>query len=101
MKMIMVRYKTKPDKAVENTQFVENVFKDLQKNSLEGVRYVAFRLADGVTFVHIASIETADGSNPLTQSAEFKVFQAGIKDRCAEQPIASDLTVIGSYRLFS
>jgi hypothetical protein len=101
MKMIMVRYKTKPDKAVENTQLVENVFKDLQKNSPEGVRYVTFRLADGVTFVHIASIETADGSNPLTQSAAFKVFQAGIKDRCEEQPIASDLTVIGSYRLFS
>jgi hypothetical protein len=101
MKTIMVRYKTKPDKAVENTQLVENVFKDLQKNSPEGVRYVTFRLADGVTFVHIASIETADGSNPLTQSAAFKVFQAGIKDRCEEQPIASDLTVIGSYRLFS
>jgi hypothetical protein len=101
MKMIMVRYKTKPDKAVENTQLVENVFKDLQKNSPEGVRYVTLRLADGVTFVHIASIETADGSNPLTQSAAFKVFQAGIKDRCEERPIASDLTVIGSYRLLS
>lgn len=101
MKMIMVRYKTKPDSAAENTQLVENVFEDLRKQNPNGVRYASFRLADGVTFVHIASIETADGSNPLTQSAAFKMFQAGIKDRCEEQPIASDLTMIGSYRLFS
>jgi len=65
------------------------------------VRYAAFRLGDGVSFVHIASIDTADGSNPLTQSAAFKLFQAGIKDRCEEQPMATDLTAIGSYRFFS
>jgi hypothetical protein len=101
MKVIMVRYKTKPGSADENTRLIENVFQGLRKNSPDNVQYASLRLADGVSFVHIAAIETADGSNPITQSAEFKAFQAGIKDRCEEQPIASDLTVIGSYRLFS
>lgn len=100
MKVIMVRYKTKPGSAADNTRLVENVFEGLQKNSPDNVRYASLILADGVAFVHIASVETADGSNPLTQSAEFKAFQAGIKDRCEEPPISSDVTVIGSYRLF-
>jgi hypothetical protein len=58
------------------------------------------RLADGVSFVHLASIETPDGKNPLGEIAAFKAFQAGIKDRCAEPPQASDATAIGDYRLF-
>ena len=100
MKTIMVRYKTKPDKAGENVKYVQKVFEELQRSSPAGVRYVTFQLSDGVSFMHIASIDTADGSNPLTQSAAFKSFQAGIKDRCEEQPVATDLTTIGSYRSF-
>jgi hypothetical protein len=53
-----------------------------------------------VSFVHIASIETADGRNPLAQSSAFKAFQAGINDRCEVPPIAVDLTEVGSYRFF-
>jgi hypothetical protein len=100
MKTIMVRYKTKPDKAGENVKYIQEVFEELQRSSPAGVRYVSFKLSDGVSFMHIASIETADGSNPLTQSAAFKSFQAGIRDRCEEQPVATDLTTIGGYRLF-
>jgi hypothetical protein len=100
MKRIMVRYKTKPDRAHENEQYIEKVFQELQKSRPEGVRYASFKLSDGVSFVHIAAIDTADGNNPLTQSAAFKSFQAGIKDRCEEQPVATDLTEIGSYRFF-
>jgi hypothetical protein len=100
MKRIMVRYKTKPDRAHENEQYIEKVFQELQKSRPEGVRYASFKLSDGVSFVHIAAIDTADGNNPLTQSAAFKSFQAGIKDRCEEQPVATDLMEIGSYRFF-
>jgi hypothetical protein len=100
MKTVMVRYKTKPDRAHENEQYIEKVFQELQKSRPEGVRYASFKLSDGVSFVHIAAIDTADGNNPLTQSAAFKSFQAGIKDRCEEQPVATDLMEIGSYRFF-
>lgn len=98
MKTVMVRYKTKPDKAGENAQYIQKVFEELQRSSPAGLRYASFQLSDGVSFMHIASVETADGSNPLSQSAAFKTFQAGIKDRCEEQPVATELTVIGSYR---
>ena len=100
-KTTIVRYKTKPSKAAENAQLIERVFEDLRRSTPEGVRYASFSLGDGVTFVHIASIDAADGHNPLTENAAFKAFQAGIKERCDEPPIASELTMIGSYRLFS
>jgi hypothetical protein len=101
MTMIMVRYKTKPDRAGENVRYIDQVFEELEKNRPAGLRYASFKLEDGVSFVHIASVETADGSNPLTQTAAFKSFVAGIKDRCEEPPVVTDLTAIGSYRLFS
>jgi hypothetical protein len=96
----MVRYKTKPDKAGENQQYIEAVFAELKRTQPAGLHYASFKLADGVSFVHIAAIDTADGSNPLTQTAAFKAFQAGIKDRCDEQPVASELSEVGSYEFF-
>jgi hypothetical protein len=100
MKTVMVRYKTKPDRARENEQYIEKVFQALHENRPAGLRYASFKLSDGVSFVHIASVETTDGSNPLTQTAAFKSFQAGIKDRCEEPPVATDVTELGSYRFF-
>jgi hypothetical protein len=64
------------------------------------VRYASFKLADGVSFVHIAFIDSADGGNPLTEIAAFKAFAAGVKDRCEEPPATSELTEIGSYGVF-
>jgi hypothetical protein len=100
MKSIVVRYKTKPDQADKNARLIENVFKELKQRAPAGLRYAALRLADGVSFVHVASIETPDGTNPLAEIAAFKAFQAEIRDRCTEPPQASDVTVVGGYRLF-
>lgn len=60
----------------------------------------SFKLDDGVSFVHLASIETADGNNPLAESTAFQAFQAEIRDRFDELPAAVDLNEIGSYRFF-
>jgi hypothetical protein len=99
-KIVMVRYKTKPDRAGENVEYIEKVFAELRQRSPAGLRYASFKLSDGVSFVHIAAIDSTDGSNPLTESAAFQSFLAGIKERCEEQPAAIELTAIGSYRLF-
>lgn len=100
MKRVLVRYKVKADRAKENTEFIQNVFTELKQNSPEGLRYASFKLEDGVSFVHIASIETESGKNPLAETEAFKNFQANIKDRCEEPPVAVDLNEIGSYRFF-
>ena len=98
MKRVMVRYKVKPDRAAENEAFIRSVFSELMEDNPEGLRYASFKLDDGLSFVHIASIETSDGSNPLSDTAAFKKFQAEIKDRCDEPPAAVELHTIGAYR---
>lgn len=101
MKRIMVQYKVKADRAEENQQYIQKVFEELNSNSPAGLRYASFKQDDGVSFVHIVSIETSDGENPLTDSAAFKAFQEGIKDRCEVMPVAVDLNEVGSYQFFT
>ena len=100
MSVAVVRYRTKPDRADENQALVEKVFAELDGNRPAGLRYATFRLADGVSFVHVASIETEDGHNPLPAVQAFKQFQEHIGDRCDEAPAAEELSEIGSFRFF-
>ena len=97
MPTTVVRYQTKPDCADENQRLIEKVFAERAETKPDGLRYRSFRLADGVTFVHIAHVTTTDGSNPLTQTAAFREFTAAIAERCEVQPVALEATVVGSY----
>ncbi len=100
MKRIIVRYKVKTNETMKNIEYIQSVFNALEERKPEGLRYASFQLEDGVSFIHIASIETEDGSNPLPQFEAFKTFVKDIGDRCEEPPIASEATTVGSYRLF-
>lgn len=100
MKRVLVRYKLKADSVEENKQLVKAIFAELDAKQPEGLRYASFGLPDGVSFVHIASIETADGKNPLSMTQAFPFFTKEIKDRCEEPPVAMDLTEVGSYNFF-
>jgi len=100
MKRLIVRYKVKPDKADENQKYIQKVFEELHRTSPSGLRYASFRLKDGVSFVHIVSVETHNDSNPLIEVPAFKSFNAGINDRCEEQPVLTEMTEVGSYRFF-
>jgi hypothetical protein len=100
MKTVIVRYKVKAGKAEENIKYINAVFSALEKSKPEGLRYSSCQLEDGVSFVHIASIETEDGSNPLSSFNEFKAFTEDIASRCEEPPVALEATFIGNYRMF-
>ena len=101
MGVTVVRYQTKADRADENQALIEKVFAELGADQPEGLRYASFRLADGVSFVHVAAADTADGTNPLTQTTAFGAFLQEIGDRCEVAPAAADATVVGSYRFFA
>jgi hypothetical protein len=98
-KAVVVRYKTRPEAADENQRLVEQVFAELNKNDPGGLRYATFRLADGVSFVHVAVHEGA--GNPLEHTAAFAEFQREIGSRCVEGPTPSPATLIGSYRFLT
>lgn len=96
---LMVRYKVKADRAQENEAAVQEVFAALERERPAGLRYATFKLADGVTFVHIARIEAADGTNPLLAVEAFQRFSSTIRDRCEEPPVQSAIVEVGSYRM--
>jgi hypothetical protein len=100
MKRSIIRYKVKPDRVRENEQLVGAVYEELNRKRPDGIRYATFRLDDGVSFVHVVSIETADGENPLSQIEAFARFTENVRDRCDEPPVVNGLEEIGSYRLF-
>jgi len=100
MKRMMVRYRVRADQAATNEQYVKDVFAQLEQRQPSGVRYASFKLDDGVSFVHIVSQETSDGTNPLSDLPAFKAFTAAIAQRCEERPVVAQLNEVGSYRMF-
>ena len=101
MRRVIVRYKVKPERAAENVALVEGVFAQLVSEQPEGIHYATFKLDDGVTFIHVAAIDAADGKNPLLALAAFQQFSEAIKDRCVEPPISMQAEVVGEYRLLA
>ena len=97
MKTVLVRYKVKADKVAENEALVKEVYKQLHEKNLEGFHYSTLKLGDGVSFVHIAVADNEQVNATFSNLPAFKNFQAGIKDRCDELPVAVPFTAIGAY----
>lgn len=94
-KTLVVRYRTHLEAAEENARLVAAVYAALAAAAPAGLRYTTYRLADGVTFIHVA--ELSAGANPLATLPEFAEFQRELAERCEEQPVPSGATVVGSY----
>ena len=97
MSVVVVQYTTQPDRADENQALVEQVFAELATARPDGLRYATFRLNGGASFVHVAAVDTPDGTNPLSGIAAFGEFQRGIPDRMVEGPDVTEATMVGSY----
>jgi hypothetical protein len=91
----VVRYTTRPEAADENEKLIKAVFAQLAEQLPKGLSYVAIRLDDGVSFVHVAVNETDD--NPLTALPAFREFASSINERCTDGPAPVNGTVVGSY----
>ena len=100
MRRVIVRYTVKPDQVEANEELVRAVYEELGRTAPEGLRYATFKLEDGVSFVHVASVDTPDGRNPLRAVEAFARFQQGVADRCDEPPVATEMREVGSYRFF-
>jgi hypothetical protein len=96
----MVRYKVRPDRADENETLVKAVYAQLARDRPEGLHYATFRLPDGVSFMHIV-FESDQPGRILGDVAAFKAFVTDIESRCEEPPVATELMVVGSYRMGS
>jgi hypothetical protein len=91
----VVRYQTNAGSAEENHRLVAQVYAELNADKPEGLRYVTFRLDDGVSFIHVALLDT--DTNPLFSTEAFRTFQEGLPDRLVAPPQTSSATIVGSY----
>ena len=96
----MIRYKVRPDRADENEGLVKAVYEQLRLEGPEGLHYATFKLPDGVSFMHVV-FETDQPGRILNDVAAFKAFVADIESRCEEPPVATELSVVRSYRMGS
>ena len=97
MRRTVIRYKTTPEMAKKNAELVANVFAALRAAQPEGLRYLSLRLEDD-SFIHF--VETAaGGASPLQNLPAFAAFQTGIRERCAEPPLAKGATIVGNYHM--
>jgi hypothetical protein len=96
-KATVIRYEAKAECAEENQALIEAVFADLHECQPEGFAYKVFRLADGVSFVHVVIEHETERSDSLADVPAFVAFIAKIAERCAVQPEASGATIVGGY----
>jgi hypothetical protein len=96
MSTIVVRYRPRDADADTNQRLIEDVFADLADTAPDGIRYTAWRLADG-TFLHVAELDSDD--NPLPRSPAFQHFLAGIDARCEpdDRPVGQPAIRLGQY----
>jgi hypothetical protein len=85
--------------AETNEELVRAVYDELRRTGPDGLRYGTFVLDDGVSFVHLATVEREDGRNPLTELPAFRRFVESVAERCDEPPVTTEVREVGSYRL--
>jgi len=90
----LIRYRVKAEKADENQELVEGVFRELNAKSPEGVRYLVLRLSDG-TFCHLVD----DDAKVVSKLDAFAAFQRGGDERRLDQPQKLEATLVGNYRM--
>ena len=92
----LIRYKAKTDRADENQRLIEAVFRELRETKPDGVRYMVLRMADD-SFAHF--VELDGNANPLQALESFRKFSSTSGERTIEPPVASEVRVIGDYRM--
>jgi hypothetical protein len=100
MKRVVIQYKVKPEQAERNVELLRAVYEELERTQPGGLRHAVLRLADGVTFIHIAE-DDEDGGPGIFGLESFQRFEDGIKDRCDVPPAVQESSEVGSFRLFA
>ena len=95
---VVVTYRVRPESVAEHVRLIEAVFEQLRAERPAGVfDYQVRCLDDGVSFVHVSTADTPDGSNPLPALAAFQAFGRDSASRVATTPVPTTATVIGYY----
>ena len=97
MKAVKVQYTVKDDFVETNKKNIQKVMTDLREINNPGVRYSAFILNDGKTFVHFAMYPDDETMSIVNNLEAFKSFRQQLKESQPEiPPEAEDLNLVAS-----
>jgi hypothetical protein len=94
---VVVSYRVKPEAVAEHVRLIEAVFDELRAQHRTDVDYTVIRLADGVSFVHMSTSDTPDGSSPLPTLSSFQEFGRALSERVETPPDARPGDLIGRF----
>jgi hypothetical protein len=95
---VVVTYQVRPEALAEHVRLIEAVFDQLRSEKPAGLLDYQVRcLEDGVSFVHVSTADTPDGSNPLPKLTAFQQFGRNSEARVATTPVPTPAAVIGYY----
>ncbi len=102
MKAVKVQYTVQASYAETNKKNIQKVMADLQALGNPGIRYSAFVLEDGKTFVHLAMYPNEETAAIVPNLESFQSFRQQLKaSQPKAPPKAQDLTLVGSaYEIF-
>jgi quinol monooxygenase YgiN len=96
----LVRYQVKPERVAENEALVRAVFESLRASPIQGLRYAAHKLDDGVSFVHLVEFANQAANEAFVGRPAFKAFVARIGERCDQPPLNMGMQEIGAHGFF-
>ncbi|MGY2875653.1 hypothetical protein ACVW00_002843 [Marmoricola sp. URHA0025 HA25] len=92
-----VRYTTRDPAAGDaNQRLIDAVFAELAQLEPEGLSYRVARSDDGLSFEHVAVVESEP--NPLLSLASFQAFSSTVAERVLEPPVVRTGEVVARYR---
>ena len=97
MKAVKVQYTVKESYAETNQKNIQKVMDDLREINNPGVRYSAYILEDGKTFVHFAMYPDEETSSIVNNLESFQSFRQQLQESQPEVPPKADnLSLVGS-----
>ena len=102
MKAVKVQYTVKAEYAETNKANIRQVMADLQELANQGIRYSAFVLEDGKTFIHFGLYTDQVALDVVNNLPSFQSFREQLKASGPESPPKGDdlILVDSSYDIF-
>lgn len=93
---VMVRWKVRADQVGQELAMLREVYDELARAEIDGLRYATYQLEDGVSFMDV--VDLPQGPGMLRQIAAFGRYRTGLEERCSEPPVVTQLEEVGAYR---
>src|ERR1700751_2385961 len=102
MKAARIQYTVQPGFVEQNKQNIAKVMEELRAANQPGLRYSAYLLEDGKTFMHFVMYNDEKSETVIPSLASFKHFQSELMGSNPEsKPKLENLTMVGSsYEIF-